>query len=477
MLLNLLCRSYSFTRRLALIGISLVLLVAGCSSSSEVALEPDAEPPTKTEVQATGAREPAPQIPEPAPKRVDDGRSLWKSPTNGNPITLELVPSESELILHLRPAALLGTQEGKHLWRSLGPVSESARAAIEAFAGKPLESIDRLILGLGPGASYGEFTTNVRCEPEPSEELPLLRRELEELLETSDQERHLTLMFSPSFLTGDGGSLLTGQWSGIREELLAVTRDEWRAYALSVHFSQPTYWELRVTGDASEPELLSARKMKALSQKWPTQVRETIEGGTWSQHSAKLLDRMPAMFEVLSKHTRRGADQGQAVLNGYLPNHAGHNLLLASELYLAESLGVAREIGSSNETKQPKSLSDRLSAPVTLVFGRESLETAVAILSNTIGVEITISGRDLQLEGITRNQMLSLDVEQRPAAEALVEVLRFANPDTEATGPTDPRQKLVYVVRETPDSIGQIVITTRAAAAKRGESLPSVFTP
>jgi hypothetical protein len=60
----------------------------------------------------------------------------------------------------------------------------------------------------------------------------------------------------------------------------------------------------------------------------------------------------------------------------------------------------------------------------------------------------------------------------RTAAEILVEILRRANPDKLAAGPADPRQKLVYVVG--PKAI---FITTRAAAADRGERLPAVFQP
>jgi hypothetical protein len=51
-----------------------------------------------------------------------------------------------------------------------------------------------------------------------------------------------------------------------------------------------------------------------------------------------------------------------------------------------------------------------------------------------------------------------------------VELLRRANPDKEATGPADPRQKLVYVIQE-----GRIVVTTRSAAVRDGLELPKVF--
>ena len=108
----------------------------------------------------------------------------------------------------------------------------------------------------------------------------------------------------------------------------------------------------------------------------------------------------------------------------------------------------------------------------TLQFPREELEAALSMLAEDVGVPIIIRGHDLQLDGITRNQLFGIDISDRPAGEILVEMLRRANPDKTATGPADPRQKLVYVLG--PDAI---YITTRSAAAGRGEELPAEFQP
>jgi hypothetical protein len=111
-----------------------------------------------------------------------------------------------------------------------------------------------------------------------------------------------------------------------------------------------------------------------------------------------------------------------------------------------------------------------------LQFARDSLEAALEQLSKAIGVEIVILGPDLQADGITRNQQLSMNLENRPAAEILVEILRAANPDKSATGPQDERQKLVYVVKpKSAEGPEAVFVTTRAAAAERGEKLPADF--
>ena len=47
---------------------------------------------------------------------------------------------------------------------------------------------------------------------------------------------------------------------------------------------------------------------------------------------------------------------------------------------------------------------------------------------------------------------------------------------SEATGPADPRQKLVYVIEPTTTGAAErIIVTTRTAAAKRGDQLPEPF--
>jgi hypothetical protein len=108
----------------------------------------------------------------------------------------------------------------------------------------------------------------------------------------------------------------------------------------------------------------------------------------------------------------------------------------------------------------------------SLRFARDTLEAGLRMLSEDTGIPIVIRGEDLQLDGITRNQLFAIDAADKPAEEILIEVLRLANPDKLATGPSDPRQKLVFVVG--PEAI---FITTRSKAADRGEPLPAAFGP
>lgn len=185
------------------------------------------------------------------------------------------------------------------------------------------------------------------------------------------------------------------------------------------------------------------------------------------------------MVRKLATCTRHDSDKDCAVLRCYLPAIAAHNLLLGTELTLAQSGAQgAFTATTSPSSSTPLTLGERLQKRTSLRFGRDTLETALRMLSTDIGVPITIRGSDLQAEGITKNQSFGVDVADKRADEILVEILRLANPDKLATGPADARQKLVYVVKETgggEKEAREIIVTTRAAAKQRGDRLPAAF--
>jgi hypothetical protein len=156
---------------------------------------------------------------------------------------------------------------------------------------------------------------------------------------------------------------------------------------------------------------------------------------------------------------------------------AGHNLVMASELMLTQAGG---ENGSATPTPgvgaPPLTIEEQLAQRTSLTFTKETLERALELLAEDSSLEMAIQGADLQLEGITKNQSLAIDLRDQPLQEILVEVLLRANPDRTAAGPGDPKQKLVYVVEQDPDGgLGRIIVTTRAAVERRGMRLPDVF--
>jgi hypothetical protein len=230
----------------------------------------------------------------------------------------------------------------------------------------------------------------------------------------------------------------------------------------------------------------AARIFARRSGEIPGRIANSVGGLNVQPYGKELVKRFPAMVRALAKYTRSGFEPDHAVLRCYLPAAAGHNVLTAAELTLAESQGGALQL-AANDSKSaasngagataPATTEERLAKVTSLRFTKDTLEAALEQLSQDIGVPITIRGPDLQTEGITKNQSFGIDISNKPAQEILVEVLRLANPDKTATDATDKRQKLVYVIEQKPDKTEEIVVTTRGRAAERRQELPAAFRP
>ena len=92
--------------------------------------------------------------------------------------------------------------------------------------------------------------------------------------------------------------------------------------------------------------------------------------------------------------------------------------------------------------------------------------------------EIKILGADLQLGGITQNQSIrDFEARDKTLAEILTAMVMKANPITTVKAPSEPDQKLIWVVGPDPSDASRniILITTRDAAAKKNYTLPDVF--
>jgi hypothetical protein len=311
---------------------------------------------------------------------------------------------------------------------------------------------------------------------------PPLRRDIERLLAHTDSDRHVTVLFAPNSLFSDGQTIFVREFARLREPLFWFLGDEFTAAALSVHCDDNLFIELLATPTLdTSPERASHILAERVAQ-IPDLLEEYVVDLNPNPYGRRVVARFPDMVRKLAAYTRRGFEADHAVLRCYLPAIAGHNLLMGAELTLAEPPAekIAADATSSAsppaEVPRLETIDDRLQRRTSLAFGRETLEAALEQLSQDIGVEIIILGADLQAEGITKNQSFGIGIANKPAGEILVEILRLANPDKTATSPKDPRQKLVYVIQEeVAGKSGQIVITTRARSAERGDQLPTAF--
>lgn len=483
-----------------------------------------AAPPTPTTTTAAKAPRSIPVAEvtrTPAAPPGDDG-GVWQSPTSSEPLDLAWIAPTSQMFIAWRPAEFLSHPEGAKTLDSLGSVWQQTRSEIEKLVGLPWSQVEEVLVGLLPDESgQVRFSLVVRTlEPVAQADLlarrgqalareiagytvqeidgyayylptdeerlfvvapievlsevlaaegspPVLRREFEQLLAHSDRSRHLTVLFAPNFLATDGRALLADGAERLRAPLAELFAGDTAAVSASMHLTaDDLFTELRVAG-------VSEARPDALAERWqeqartlPAKVRQHVATLVPSAYSARVLERFPEMVTALSRYTRGGVEDRDVVLRTYLPVIAAHNLALGSQLALIEREGSGAAPAEMPVAKADLSVADRLDQQTSLSFPRNTLEQALALLAESVSAEIIILGSDLQLEGITKNQSFGLDERDQPAREILLKILRLANPDG----------KLVYVIRAKEDGSGEAVfVTTRAAAAKRGETLPREF--
>jgi hypothetical protein len=138
-------------------------------------------------------------------------------------------------------------------------------------------------------------------------------------------------------------------------------------------------------------------------------------------------------------------------------------LALAVNLAMTEVPPAGLPITADMASTEAQTVDERLRQTLSLSFPRQTLEQAIELFARECGIVAEILGGDLQLEGITKNQSFGLSTTDLPASQVLEQILRQASPDG----------KLIYIVKPHPESgVATIYITTRGAAAQRGDPIP-----
>ena len=294
--------------------------------------------------------------------------------------------------------------------------------------------------------------------------MPLLAPDVERLIEALDGARQLILIGSPSFLRNDGQLFLPEQLAAPAAAIAALLGERTTVAAASLFLGETCYVEVDAVPVTAEPPRRLVDEMASRLGQLPDDVEQRCLDLAAGGYGGRLISRLPGMLRVVAAELRWGVEDGLAVLNAHLPREAAHNLALASELALAQKPGTAAVAKGAAQPQQPQSLEAKLAQNASLVFTRDTLEKSIEMLSAETDIPMEILGADLQLEGITKNQSFGLDQQDQPVAAILRTLLSKANPD----------DKLVYVIRG-EGAEASLAITTRAAAAKRGEALPAGF--
>jgi hypothetical protein len=318
---------------------------------------------------------------------------------------------------------------------------------------------------------------------------PVLRREIDQLRKLSDNDRHFTVLLAPNYLTTGARDLFNGPYEKLRGPIEWFLGDEAKSAMLSMHFGDTFYVEMREIANVDLEKNKLAADLKAKLAEMPKHVEDYINNLNAPAYWKKVATRYPGMIYFLHRQTRVGVEDDVAIVNAVAPGALAHNLFFGGELALASTPGAMVAAGPSATDSKPKSIDDLLKKKSSFEVPRNDMNLAMADLEKEVKGDspdlpfefaIKILGKDLEAEGITRNQaIVNFKMEGAPLADILTGLVRKANPVTTVKDPSEVDQKLIWVVGPDPDKPDKqvVLITTRKAAGEKKYTLPAPFVP
>lgn len=289
----------------------------------------------------------------------------------------------------------------------------------------------------------------------------------------TDRDRQVTVLFAQQFLFTAGKVMWTGPAEGFLKpmQIFFERLGDVKACVFSLHFSDDAlFMEARLHPSADKAPVDLAADFGNEINALPRRVRSFVLSVHPSDFSMPVLLQFEDMLRRVAAETTLGTtgEKGakHVIARCYLPARAASNLSYATYLTMLEQNGGGGGAAGPAAATEWKTAEEILAnKKMTLKFPRDTLEQTMIMISDEIGVAIKILGPDLQLDGITKNQSFGLDLTDKTAGEVLRDVLKKANPDG----------KLIYVIQKDGEGREVINVTTRAAAAKRGDTLPKEF--
>jgi hypothetical protein len=351
--------------------------------------------------------------------------------------------------------------------------------AAEPFRAQTEEPITRFTMGPLP---LIEMLASNEGRPGP------LRRQMESLLQTTDDRADATILVAPSFLYGDGKELLGPLSARLLGVLRTVVGDDVQALLIRTHMDPQWYVEWRTLGNDLQSAFRDASELKKKLDALPDRMEERFNARPADGYWRALANRYPQMLRSLSKYVRVGAEDGNVVLNAYLPSEALANLAVSSWMAIQSDGNTPAAVSTVKPTApSAMTVEQLLDAKVSLRLEQESLEMVlVAIASelkdtHTGGKEtlpMAINGTAFQKDGITRNQQIrGFEFKDTPVRDLLTALCRRANPVTTVKSPDEKDQKVVWLLLDDPStpSKKKLEMTTRGWAESNSAVLPKEF--
>ena len=289
----------------------------------------------------------------------------------------------------------------------------------------------------------------------------LLLSDMEPLVEQSDRDRHLSLLFDLKILDSHRDDAFMSQMQMLADKFLFWFGEDVQTVAWSLHLEPNLYMEtLLHQTQASTPIKLQRFTQVKLANlpeeilKGVRMMRPTTIG------SRDMIGRFPAMIKALEIGTTSHIDPAGVRLVTLLPQNASANLAAGAMLTWNQSLLTnfedASHLTKVDTTKVPDKVADRLKMSVLVDFRATPIQEAFIYIGDTIKTEITIDGKAFQGAGFTQVMAQTYDLGSVPALKAIDTI--FAK----YAGERDP---MVLIVDE---ATKKIVVSTVSKAKAEG---------
>ena len=285
----------------------------------------------------------------------------------------------------------------------------------------------------------------------------LLLSDMEPLVEQSDRDRHLSLLFDLKILDSHREDAFMSQMQMLADKLLFWFGEDVQTVSWSMHLEPNLYMEtLLHQTQASTPV-----KVQRFAQvKLSNLPEEILKGVRMMQPSTigsrEMIARFPAMIKALEIGTTLHIDPAGVRLVTLLPQNATANLAAGAMLTWNQSLLTnfddASHVTKADSTKVPDKVADRLKMNVLIDFRATPLQEALGYIGDTIKTEISIDGDGLKAAAFTQNMPQTYDLGTVTALKAIDTIFaRYAK----------ERDPMVLIV----DEAGKKLIFTTASKA------------
>lgn len=406
------------------------------------------------------------------------------SPTKGGPLSLAYMPSGTRLVVHLRPAELWSDEwRFQELRACLGPIAGWIEQSLTEQCLYPPAEIKQVTFCwiLGGRGSEPVLSTLVEMR-EPikksewlqkssgirsddyripvyfsNEQVYLLSDDqkvfargpsslvdemveaaqfpnptatgIEEILNETDSDRHVTVVFQPADLEIHMENLVAENVRPVMLGLLDWFGADVESAAWSMHFGSDMFSEIVMRNSTVSTPARLQRTMRRQLDVLPEEMYASIVKMNPTEiGKRKLIGRFPAMLNAVRHGTRAGIGSRYVQLTTVLDERAAPNLAIGTLLAWDESTRTdfTRDVNVASANQpgdKPKSISERLAKKIDIDFRRTPLQEAIDYIATETGVPFEINGDALKLSGYTKNMPQTFNMGMASGVDALKKIL------------------------------------------------------